>query len=101
MKSTFVLLAALASGSAFGACDKAAMLDTPNIPNGAEATLEQMEAAHDAVAVYVESAEAYLECVKPEPFVYNYVVDRLERTATRFNAEREAFLQRTEAVAAN
>ncbi len=101
MKSTFVLIAAWASGSAFGACKDAAMLDRPEIPNGQEATFEEMLEAQDAVAAYVKSGQAFLNCVNPEPFVYNYVVDRLERTADRFNKEREEYLQRSEAVAAN
>ncbi len=101
MKSIIVLLAALASGSAFASCKDARLADYPSIPNGQEATFEQMLEAQEAVAAYVRSGEAYLNCVNPEPFVYNYMVQRMERTADRFNQERAEFLQRREAVAAN
>jgi hypothetical protein len=100
MKATFVLLATLASGAAFGACKDAALPEIPAIPNGAEASFEEMLEAQESVASYVDGAEAYLDCVKPEPFMHNYLVERIERTAERFNTERSTFLQRREAVAA-
>jgi hypothetical protein len=101
MKSTFVLLAVLASGSAFGACEKAAIAERPEVPNGEVATIEQMQEARAAVAAYVDAMEAYLECVEPPAFQHNYIVTRLEGVADEFNAQRERFVQRQEAVAAN
>ncbi|MDJ0879195.1 MAG: hypothetical protein QNI86_11325 [Halieaceae bacterium] len=100
MKKTIALVAALASGSAFGACDGNGWPERPEIPNGEVATFEQMIEAQEAVAEFVKAGEAYMECVKPDNFVHNYYVDRLMRAAEDFNSEREAFLRR-EAIAAN
>ncbi|MEM0954619.1 MAG: hypothetical protein AAGI24_10815 [Pseudomonadota bacterium] len=101
MKQTIALLAVLASGSAFGACDNARIPAVPAIPDGVDASYEEMQGAREAVAEYVESAEAFLDCVQPIPMMHNYVVERIERTANEFNAEREVFLQQQDAVAAN
>ncbi len=101
MKTTIALLAVLASGSAVGACKDAALLNRPDIPNGREASFEQMLEAQAAVKAYVESGEAYLTCRNPEPFVHNYVIERLERAAGAFNRERARYLQQRGAVAAN
>jgi len=101
MKPMFALLAVLASGSAFGACNNAHLPETPAIPDGLSASFEEMKQAREDVAGYVEGAEAYLECVKPNAMMHNYVVSRIERTAETFNAEREEFLQRQEAIASN
>ncbi len=101
MKTTIALVAALVSGSAFGACEGKGWPETPDVPNGAEATFEQMMEAREAMADYVKAGEAYMECVSPsDSFVHNYYVDRLVRAADDFNAEREEFLRR-EAIAAN
>ena len=101
MKTTVVLLAVLASGSAFGACEDAALLERPDVPKGREASFEQMLDALDAVTAYVKSGEAWLNCVNPEPFVYNSVAERLERVAKTFNRERERFLEQREIIASN
>ena len=61
---------------------------------------EEMQEAREAMAEYVKAGEAYMECVKPHPFVHNYFVDRLVTAAEDFNEERERFIRR-EAVAAN
>lgn len=100
-KATVVLLAALASGAAVADCDKAALLERPEVPDGREASFEEMLEARDAVARYVEAAEAYIACVEPEPFQHNFFVQRIERVAEDFNQERERYLERQEAVAAN
>ncbi len=100
MKNTIALVVALFSGSAFGACDGAGWPEQPQVPNGLEASFEEMMEAREAVTEYVEAGEAYMECVKPDTFVHNYFVDRLVTVAEDFNEEREQFLRR-EAVAAN
>ena len=100
MKKTFALVAALASGSAFGACNGEGFPEKPEIPSGEVATYEQMQEAREAMAEFVKAGEAYMECVKPENFVHNYFVDRLVTAAEEFNAERETFLRR-QAIAAN
>ena len=101
MKMIVVLVASLMSATAFGNCSDAALLDRPDIPLGQEANLEQMLAAQAAVRSYVRSGETYLNCVEPEPFVYDLIVHRLERTAKRYNRERSRYLEQQEAVAAN
>ncbi len=101
MKTTIALVAALVSGSAFGACDGKGWPEKPEVPNGEVATFEQMMEAREAMAEFVKAGEAYMECVNPDDsFVHNYYVDRLVRAAADFNAEREEFLRR-EAIAAN
>ena len=101
MKAIVVLLAALASGATYADCRNAALLDKPEVPNGSEATIEQMEQAHEAVAEYVAAGEAFLACAQPPAFQHNYVVQRIERAAEEFNIELERFNQSREAVAAN
>lgn len=100
-KATVVLLAALASGGAVADCGKAALLERPAVPDGREATFEEMLEAREAVAAYVDAAEAYIACVEPEPFQHNFFVQRIERVAEEFNLERERYLARQEAVAVN
>lgn len=100
-QATVVLLAALASGTAVADCEKAALLDRPEIPDGREASYEEMLEARSAVSAYVDAAEAYIACVEPEAFQHNYFVQRIERVAEKFNLERERYLERQEAVAAN
>jgi len=101
MRTTLVLVAALLSGTASAACKDAAWLERPAIPNGEEANFEQMEAARQSVTAYIKEREAYLDCVKPEAFVHNYMVGRIMRTAQAFNKQRERFLQQKTAIAAN
>lgn len=100
MKNTIALVIALASGSAFGACDGKGWPERPEIPDGKQASFEQMMEAREAVAEYVAAGEAYMACVNPDVFVHNYFVDRLVTAAEKFNKEREQFLRR-EAIAAN
>ena len=101
MKTTVVLVAALLSGSAFGACKDAEWMDRPETPNGQEATREQMLDARDAVTQYVRGGEAYLNCVNPDPYVYNHLVGRLESSARQFNRELKHFRQQQMADTAN
>ena len=98
----YILLAAsLLSSTAFGACKEARWLDTPVIPDGQVATLEQMTEARLTVVEYIASGERYLNCVKPVSFTYNHRVGRLYRTAERFNDQLARFYQEQSAVAAN
>lgn len=101
MKKTAILLTALLAGPAFGACDDARWLERPDIPDGKRASFEEMADALDAVNAYIAAGEKYLECNKPEPFVHNFIVERLERAAKSFNRERKEFMAVREAVAAN
>ena len=97
MKIYAVLLTSLLSGTAYGACEQAEWAERPEIPNGREASFEEMVEAREAVTNYVEAGKAYLECFEPEPFVHNYIVGRLERAAETFNRERKEFLETREA----
>ena len=101
MKTYAVVLAALISGSAHGACENVSWGERPDIPDGREASFDEMIEAREEVTDYVETGKAYLECFEPEPFVHNYIVGRLERVAGKFNRERERFLEQRAALAAN
>lgn len=101
MKIVSVVLTALLSGPAYGACEKAEWAERPEIPNGREASFNEMVEAREAVSNYVEAGKAYLECFEPEPFVHNYIVGRLERAAETFNREREEFIETRGASAAS
>jgi hypothetical protein len=96
-----LLAASLLSSTAYGACKGARWLDTPVIPDGQVATLEQMAEARVAVTEFIESGERYLNCVKPASFTYNHLVGRLYRTAERYNDQRARYYQEKSAVAAN
>ena len=77
------------------------MQQSPTIPDGRQASFEQMAEARAAVAAWVDSGIDYLDCVKSHPFLHNLVVERLERTAGRFNRERARYLRQREAIASS
>jgi hypothetical protein len=64
-----------------------------------EANAQQMSAAREAVAVYVADSQAYLECARPEPFLHNYIVSRMEQAASGYNQQRKQYFIRNNTVA--
>ena len=76
-------------------------MDRPEIPNGLEASYEEMAEARQDVVSYVDAGKAYLDCHEPSPFVNNYIVRRLERVADAFNRERQRFIEARDTVAVN
>lgn len=61
---SLLILAAFAAGPAWSACSYPKAPD--NIPDGANATLEQMVAAQKAVKTYNDEIKAYTDCLKLE-----------------------------------
>jgi hypothetical protein len=64
-----------------------------------EANAQQMSEAREQVASYVAASQAYLECARPEPFLHNYIVSRMEQAATEFNRQRTRYFIRNNTVA--
>jgi hypothetical protein len=67
------------------------------IPDGANATREQMLSAQRAVKVYDNAVKAYSECLRDAGDTSNkanVAVDRLQHIAERFNVELHAFKER-------
>ncbi len=99
-----ILLAILGCSTSAIACDMPAPVD---IPNGAEATLEDMVAAQTGVREFIASMEEYLACMDGEIEAlgedaseedhaslveqYNSGVDQMEEVAARFNEARQQF----------
>lgn len=91
--------------------------DRVPIPNGTTATKEEMLEGQRGVKAYVETMEAYLECIVEEEKMarakmedlspeeeqqredmltkkYNAAVDEMERLAAQYNVEVQAFRAR-------
>ena len=102
----FAVSVLLTTGSALAqsTCERPAAVA---IPDGSNATLDQMLEAQSGVRDYLAAMETYLECMDdviesatedtaPETrntwvTDYNAAVDEMEATATRFNEERVAY----------
>ena len=99
-----ILVAALGSAMSALACDMPAEID---IPNGAEATLDEMLAAQSGVRDFIAAMEEYLACMDGEMEAlgeeateedralmveqYNSGVDLMEEIAAEFNEARQLF----------
>ena len=99
-----ILVAALGSAMSALACDMPAEID---IPNGAEATLDEMLAAQSGVRDFIAAMEEYLACMDGEIEAmgedaseeehaamveqYNSGVDQMEEVAALFNEARQQY----------
>jgi len=101
MKKLSLIFALLVSAQASADCQNARLLERPEVPDGRTATMDEMLQARGQVLAYIDGARAYLDCVEPEPFVHNHVVNRIERVARVFNTQRDVFLQRQEVIASS
>lgn len=100
MKTASMLLAALLSAQVAADCSDIEF--EPTIPDGLEAVASDNLEARDEVPGYTERREAYLDCLKPAPFVQERIVIELDEIADDFSREQARFPVRTdEAVAAN
>ena len=107
-----VLALALTASVAEAACEYPAKVD---IPNGTQATQDEMIAGQRAIKGYMESMNAYLDCIDEEtraaieegeaPEVtaererllaqkHNAAVDEMETLAAEFNAQVRAYKAR-------
>ena len=99
-----IFLAALGSAASALACDAPAGVD---MPNGAEATMDEMLAAQTGVREFIAAMEEYLACMDGEIEAlgeeatdeeraamveqYNTGVDQMEEVAAAFNEARQQF----------
>ena len=99
-----ILVAALGSAMSALACDMPAAID---IPDGAEATLDEMLAAQSDVRDFIAAMEEYLACMDGEIEAmgedadeeehaamveqYNSGVDQMEEAAAQFNEARQQY----------
>ena len=80
---------------AMAACQEPAF--TQPIPDGLNASQEQMAAAQTAVAKFVSDGEAYIACVQAEEGRLQYermrdsMLDRMEQVAAQFNRQLRFF----------
>ena len=103
---TFILtgVATLWATAAFAACD---LPKEVSVPNGSQASMDEMVAAQTAVKAYIAEMEDYLKCLDAdlvslgeEPTQeqadahrteYNAAVDTMNRVANSFNEEIRAY----------
>lgn len=108
MRSALLALCVIAAAPAFADCT--APSDSLVIPNGAEATKQEMIAAQTAVRALNDAVRAYSDCLKQEEDakvaaggdkaklhdtyakLNNDEVARLQQVANKFNAELHAYL---------
>ena len=99
-----ILVAALGSAMSALACDMPAAIE---IPDGAEATLDEMLAAQSGVRDFIAAMEEYLACMDGEIEAmgedaseeeqatmveqYNSGVDQMEEVAAQFNEARQQY----------
>lgn len=97
------------SAVAFGACDYPRRID---IPNGAEASKDEMIAGQRAIKTYMDAMNTYLDCIEAEteaakspdesPEItaerkallskrHNAAIDEMETVAAEFNAQVRAY----------
>jgi hypothetical protein len=106
MKRIMLAGMAISGFVAFGAlaCETPSMV---NVPDGSEATMDQMIAAQQQVKEYVAAMEEYLACVNdeletagddaPEEYKslliarHNTAVNEMEGVATAFNEQVQAY----------
>jgi hypothetical protein len=113
------LTAALTAGPVYADCHSLLPQDSPKIPDGATATLEQMVAGQKEVAAYQKAINDYTACIdkelddniakegdklKPkdkeqmqrmEAQKHNAAVDQLQSVADRFNEQVKVYKART------
>ncbi len=75
----------------------------PVIPEGSEATAEQMLAAQEQVEAYVASIQEYLDCRTGRlPYsVHNGLVNRAESLADDYNTELGRYRSKQSEIAVN
>ena len=97
MKAVAVVFAALFSAQVAADCSDIAL--ESSIPDGQLAAQQEMQQAREDVVDHAERRKAYLDCLRPAPFVQERIVIDMEDIADEFSRER--FLERDRTVAAN
>lgn len=104
----------LAAGTSFAACDYPSKV---TIPDGNQATTEEMFAGQKAIKAYMESMNAYLDCIEAETKAaasegeaeeitiereallakrHNAAIEEMEKVAAEFNVQVRAYKSREE-----
>ncbi len=89
------LIALLTPLASFAACPE--VQDSPQLPDGATASREEMLAATQAVKDYNTAVEEYVECWRKRggnTARENRAIDKLNAVANKFNAEVRTFKKR-------
>ena len=102
MKALIALPALLLTVNTWAACPAAKPETAPVVPDGATASLAEMEAAQTAVKAYVSDMEAWLDCRSNlHPLLHNRMIAQAEAAAESYNAELASFRKRDQLLANN
>jgi hypothetical protein len=87
--------------NAWAACPYEIPQKPVGVPNGAEATLDEMVAAQVSAQTYVEEIDIFVSCRKRAlgKMRHNYMVGEAERVAELYNVELRRFKQQAPMVA--
>ncbi len=113
-KTLTLISLSLLSATALGNCEYPPRID---IPNGAEASKEDMLAGQKAIKSYMDTMNTYLDCIEEETASaktddesdeitkereallskrHNAAIDEMERIAAEFNVQVRAYKEQTE-----
>jgi len=90
------LIALLAPLAGFAVCPD--LQDSPQLPDGATASREEMLAAHKAVSEYNVAVDQYVECLRKgggNTHRENRAIDKLNAVASKFNVQVRTFRKRS------
>lgn len=102
MKHLLAIPALFFAAGAMAECPASMPSSAPAIPNGQEATHEQMYEAQVAVNEYVHAIEAYLDCRSElHPLQHSRSVYLAEAAAESYNVELNKFRAQENMLATN
>lgn len=102
MKYLITLLTLVFAAHTSASCPATIPQELPVIPDSASATYVEMQAAQQAVAGYVASVEAYLDCrTTIHPLLHNRLVDRVETVAATYKGVLDDYRKREDMLATN
>ncbi|HAN68407.1 hypothetical protein [Haliea sp.] len=100
MKLLLTIPTLLLAANTWASCPASLPVELPAVPDGVSASYADMQAAQEAVAVYVAGVEAYLDCrTLIHPLLHNRLVDRAETVAATYNGALENFRKREDMLA--
>ena len=91
----------LVSPLAIANCEKAGVLATPDIPDGATSSRAEIHAAQVEVEEYVTAGQRYLDCYRPYDGYHNHVVEQMQDVSEQYNRALQEFQQSRSALAGN
>lgn len=99
MKTATALIALLLSAQVAADCPEIEFEGL--VPGDTSATVAELSQTPETAVTVEERREAYLDCLKPEPFVQERIVIDIENISADFRRESERFIERDNAVAVN